>query len=308
MPEFLRELTEADTANVKHSLQLARAITPEFESYIDLGHEIIHAAATVLATDEYFADSDGPTEKWVDESGLPPTEALEMLRRATLLGDAQSGDTTAKAKAGVHRLRADHVRLRLSLLMQRNYDLGYQQVFLKRAFAAFGYVRLQIETAALVKLLSDEPLLADDWLSTWDDDSGKAFHRANSQKLAKTYESWGLKEAYSDASGHSLHPRFMNVVPGTLAARKKIPDPTQIGLSYLDIDEPGLLAFWLIRFGEIHQGLFDQLRSIYPEAPAHTFDTRQIDHYRESLSSAKLSARPHIRELQKQGYNLHGNG
>jgi hypothetical protein len=83
-----------------------------------------------------------------------------------------------------------------------------------RLTAPLGYIRLQCESIALIKLMSDNVLIAEQWATIQTDEQGKDFfnkHQSRVKVLLRTYD---LLDTYNQASGSALHSRLIGLAFG----------------------------------------------------------------------------------------------
>jgi hypothetical protein len=72
-------------------------------------------------------------------------------------------------------------------------------------------VRLQCESLALIKLMFENPLVAQEWMRILTDNDGRVFFRQYQARLKSILEAYSLAEVYDQTSGEALHSRFIGL-------------------------------------------------------------------------------------------------
>src|SRR5262245_45788687 len=72
-------------------------------------------------------------------------------------------------------------------------------------------VRLQCESLALIKLMFENPSVAQQWMSILTDNDGRGFFRQYQKRLKSILETYSLAEVYDQTSGEALHSRFIGL-------------------------------------------------------------------------------------------------
>ena len=201
--------------------------------------------------------------------GLKPEDALGYLRGATLLADPK-GRAKHDLDPAMDALRKSIgivARTYLSLRVHRDFLFGMSDLHRLRLTSAVGYLRVQSETAGLLKLTAVDPGVGREWLdmgTTPDQKAGKAFHDKWHPKIVKAIEALGLKPSYTEASNAAMHSRPGGVVRGILAG-SKLGKPGEVRLNFQEVDDYRLLLFALAPVLRFHCKILEASEVLYPE-------------------------------------------
>jgi hypothetical protein len=91
------------------------------------------------------------------------------------------------------------------------YAMAVADFLRMRVTAPYAYVRLQCESLALMKLMRQNPGIAEEWVAIETDDQGKRFFNKYKNQVKTVLQSYDLASAYDIASGSALHSRFIGL-------------------------------------------------------------------------------------------------
>ena len=121
----------------------------------------------------------------------------------------------------VERIQAKWLRGLLLTRIGVLYSTAVADLLRMHLTMPLGCVRLQCESLALVKLMSEDPAVAHQWMGIQTDQEGKAFFRRYQGRLKAILVGYALAETYDQTSGVALHSRFIGVACGYRTARRQ---------------------------------------------------------------------------------------
>src|SRR5712691_2809329 len=130
-------------------------------------------------------------------------------------------------------------------------------------------VRLQYESLALVKLMFENPSVAQQWMSIQTDKDGRTFFYQHQKRLKAILETYSLAEVYDQTSGVALHSRFIGLARGYRTARRS--DGHRITQSYImlaqefDGENPDHFMVQVFHVLHIQARIFASLKDAVPE-------------------------------------------
>ena len=297
----LIDFAKDDDYNFKRSHKVLLKLSPISLDTVELGYELLAKIPELLGETELYDRYKKALNDWAKSVGLRGNEALELLQKATLIGTPKAEDLTRKAKLALPAAIAFTLRVMLILRLQRDYLVGFAELLRLRTFTSFGTLRLQAETAALIRHMYDHPEVATEWLGTSGDVKGKKFHNKYSQPLYKLIHAWKLDAEYSEASGISQHSRFWGLAPGVLLAHKDRLNPGAVGLAFTDIEDPTILLMWFCRMLRFHAKLLRCVEELFPDIDASVFSSMDRLTFTNQVESLWALFRRRYAELKKRG-------
>jgi hypothetical protein len=137
-------------------------------------------------------------------------QTISAYPRTTPSSDAVHEELHAKLISGLLLARigalwgiavADFLRMRLTMPM--------------------ACIRLQCESLALIKMIQDNPSLAQKWQDIQADKEGRLFFREHQPRVLSILASYNLDFAYDQASASALHSRFIGLAHGFKTMRRE---------------------------------------------------------------------------------------
>jgi hypothetical protein len=101
------------------------------------------------------------------------------------------------------------------------YGAAVADLVRMRLTAPLGYVRLQCESIALLKIMSEDSSIVQQWVNIQTDKDGTAFYKKYQPRVINILKNYNLADAYNQASGAALHSRFIGVAQGYKSARRE---------------------------------------------------------------------------------------
>jgi hypothetical protein len=122
------------------------------------------------------------------------------------------------------------------------YATAVADLLRMRLTAPLGYVRLQCEAIALLKLMSEDSSIAQQWVNIQTDKDGKAFFKKHQKQVMAILSTYRLSDTYDQTSGSALHSRFIGVARGYKSTRHedghRITYQHRINVQEFDPDKP----------------------------------------------------------------------
>jgi hypothetical protein len=94
------------------------------------------------------------------------------------------------------------------------YATAVADLLRMRLTAPLGYLRLQCESIALLKLMSENSSITQQWVSIQTDKDGKAFFQKYQSSVMAILSTYNLSDIYNDTSGSALHSRLSGLARG----------------------------------------------------------------------------------------------
>jgi len=94
------------------------------------------------------------------------------------------------------------------------YGTAVADLLRMRLTAPLGYIRLQCESIALLKLMSENPSIIQAWVNIQTDKEGRGFFQKHQKRVMTILGTYNLSDIYDQTSGAALHSRFIGVARG----------------------------------------------------------------------------------------------
>ena len=150
------------------------------------------------------------------------------------------------------------------------YATAVADLLRMRLTAPLGYLRLQCESIALLKLMSENSSVIEQWVNIQTDKEGRAFFRKHQERVMAILNTYNLSDIYDQTSGSTLHSRFIGVARGYKFARYKdgscVVDSDKILAQEFDPEKPHyfmiVVIFTVLRaqaliFANLHDSIPD---------------------------------------------------
>lgn len=259
----LDQFLECDSENVPISLKNLTGIYPGSLDAIEQCAAVIEnigqAYSTVCGYDEYQQ----VVNTWAQKLDLRGNEALVLLEQATIIGSTASTDLTVTAQAAYQSAKSAIARTELILRSGRDFLFGISDLLRVRITPALGYLRLQSETFALLRLLVDQPQLGVDWLNSLRD--GQKFYGKWHSRIVETIKSLDLHHDYSRGSEMAFHVRQGGTILGTLLGSANATRAGEIRLHYQEVSDPRMFFYYFGLFLRFHRKALTHLGELFPE-------------------------------------------
>jgi len=276
-------LEDTDHENFGRNYDFVGRVTPASHEAIEAFPTYIEGAIERFFKVAGFADNEKVVGQWAERFGLPDDLAVEMLDQATLIGEAPEGDNAGQAKKDLIDSLGKWARVRLLQRLHRDFCLGVLAMLRNHAVAAMGYLRVQCETAAIVKMTADSPDVGADWWHAITIGEGRAFYRRHNKMVAKTLKRAGLYTYYDIGSSMAMHSRGAGIVHGILygGETEETDDTATIKVTFQDLDSPADIFRYFASYILAHKSIAKLVEAGLPELTAE--------------QHADLSARFHAR-------------
>jgi hypothetical protein len=187
----------------------------------DFSHELpetMNDAATIFVTfSRCFgqnAQDDEDQDRFVEvleQLNITPNELFSLIASHPVI---IHNPLIAKAKAADNNFCSRRARGFLLLLMHRCYMFAITDYFRFRVTSAIGYLRVEVEAAALMSIIRDNPMIASEWIQIDDDEKGRKFFNKHKTRIQQFLKKNHLDATWDMASGSAHHARFASIVSG----------------------------------------------------------------------------------------------
>ena len=297
----LNSLVGKDSDNIAASRQALNDIEPASLMAVEKAAEVLDNVPQLFGKICEYAKHHKVVSDWALSMGLRGEEELQLVRDAVLIGKPQASDQSEMAKESLEKAVSIISRCQLSLRLGRDFLFGTTDLLRLRITPALGYLRLQSETIAILRLLYEKPQMSEEWLASAYPDGGKPFYDKWHREILKRIRDFGLHPDYLFGTNMALHSRASGLSMGIMvgASEKEIPGQTRF--AYQEADDPGTLFFWFGMFLRFHQKLLLHLKDIFPELDSSAIDSSGLPEFlrleqtvwtkvREKHSRSKLRA------------------
>jgi hypothetical protein len=149
------------------------------------------------------------------------------------------------------------------------YATAVADLLRMRLTAPLGYVRLQCESIALLKMMSENSSIAQQWVNIQTDKDGKAFFKKHQKRVMAILSTYNLSDTYDQTSGSALHSRFIGVARGYKSTRHKdglrVTDHHMILAQEFDPNKPYYFMMNVFMVLRVQASIFANLRDTIPE-------------------------------------------
>lgn len=161
-------------------------------------------------------------------------------------------------------------------------------------------VRLQCESIALIKLMSENILAAQKWMSIQTDNDGRNFFNKYQKPPKAILQTYDLAEIYDQTSGVALHSRFIGLARGYRTTRRtdghRITDSHIILAQEFDDKNPDHFMVQVFRVLHIQARIFANLKDAIPELNDPLLLETRIPKFIERVDRLFKSFREHIKQ------------
>jgi hypothetical protein len=298
-------LLASEHNNAAATIKVLRQIEPKLVDQIDAIARFITSVANVFGESGEYDKYNKLYNEGLQGLGSDRSLAA-MLQTATIIGKAEENNPLEKTKEG--RFKAESFLVRLWLLMRfsRDFQWCVTDLLRLRLTPAKGYLRIQVETIAIMISATDSTF-AHQWLTAIAPDKGKKFFNDHHHKtIMPVVKAHNLNDLYELGSNAALHSRAAGVLHGLALARKDAP-AGHTGIMYQEMNHAIFIAGMLNFFIQSHIRLIYALRSAFPELNWSELD-KQLDALKVVASSvnAKVAGlyREHRTDIWKSEVNL----
>ena len=191
------DLLSKDSANVDTCKAFLRAVSPSIPEAISEASSLFTTLNRVYAQSQQFADHFREVKDFMKATGLDSDR--ELLERAK---------TDSSAKRVYSRFQAREARALLLMRAGVLYDWAFTDFLRMRVTGPLAYLRVQVETIALIVLMTQDPDVAHEWFEIGSDEGGKKFFRNHQSRIIKQLRDAELLAIYELASAGAVHSRL----------------------------------------------------------------------------------------------------
>ena len=182
------------------------------------------------------------------------------------------------------------------------YATAVADLLRMRLTVPLGYVRLQCESIALLKLMSENSSIAQQWVNIQTDKDGRDFFKKHQKRVMAILETYNLSEAYNQTSGSALHSRFIGLARGYKSTRHedglRVVEQHRINVQEFDPNKPHhfmiIVIFTVLRVQAL---IFASLRDVIPEINDPLLLETRIPQFIECVNRFLESARKHFAQF-----------
>jgi hypothetical protein len=163
-------------------------------------------------------------------------------------------------------------KLQRSLLLARIgvlYTMSVTDLLRMRLTGPLGYVRLQCESFALIKLMFEEPSIAQEWMAIETDKDGKAFFNKYQKRVKTILSAYNLSDTYDQTSGTASHSRFIGLARGFkhehLNDGHRVTDRHIILAQEFNSNKPDSFMLYVFKVLQVQAQIFAFLSDAVPE-------------------------------------------
>lgn len=155
-----------------------------------------------------------------------------------------------------------------------------------RVTSALAYSRIQVESLALIKLMTVSPELAEEWRDV-EPGEGWRFHSRHRGDIGQAIDELGLRFAYDQASEVALHSRFAGLAQGldVIATRGsgKLTRKFSVRAQEIDPDDPSFFLIMVLGALRNQQRLLEGLPACVPEINDPLFIETRLPNYKRAV-------------------------
>ena len=278
--EHLDPLLECDNANIEITKKCLYEIEPKSLDAIEQCAGTLDNLGILYGEKCDYDKHHAVVAEWAGNFDLNGDTALELLKSATIIGDARE-DKTDVAMESMYKAVSILAKLLLTLRLKRDFLFSISDFLRLKVTPALGYLRIQSETFGILKLLNENSKLGEEWFDSAFSSSGKSFHNKWHSQIVRVIRDFGLYDDYSRGSNMALHTRASGIAMGWLVGSNIKRKKAEIKLTYQEIDDPRQLFFWfgiLLRF---YRKALINADIIFPELSAGDFDKAGVTSFFE---------------------------
>lgn len=266
---LLKEVLELDAYNSNLSYESLRAFDPVLTETLDHVATAWSKLGNIFAAETHLTDSFENIGLAQEKLKSFSVDLLGIIEDVELLdfGIPANDKSVDVIKKEFSRIRSTLPRHWLLLRMNRDYLFGITDQLRGRISSSFSYLRLQLETAAILYLSNRNAQVTIDWWDTTGE-GGKRFHKKYSQQISEFIKiELGLKDEFDLASNIAHHPRIGGIAKGIEMGQRTEGEGVfkTTGLKYQEYDDPADLLLYLGRFVRSQARLLTRYNVFLPE-------------------------------------------
>jgi len=281
-------LSDCDANNLAESRRVLLALHRESLNAVDDCAKLLEHVGVLFGQTCKYDKYQQQLDEWLKTQSGEPAQHVKFLEQATLIGKREGHDVIANAKRALESGNAVIARTYLVLRLGRDFLFGLSDLLRLRLTSMLGYLRIQVETAAILTLISSDSAMAVDWLNTADLKRGTEFYKKHHQRIIKKLKELSLHRYYEQGSSMALHSRVLGVASGIMIG-KQIGSPGTVRLTYQEIDDHVILLLWFCVYLRAHKEIIDALPQALPELD---FDQIEVWRFEQLVESLWATLRP----------------
>jgi hypothetical protein len=208
--------------------------------------------------------------------------------------------------AVVVALLADRYRALIFARIGVFYSAAVADLLRMRLTVPLGYLRLQCESMALLKLMSEDPAITQQWAGIQSDKEGRAFFQKYQKRVMAILNTYDLSNTYDHTSGAALHSRFIGLAQGYRSRSYqdglRVIQEDRINLQEFDPENPHRFMIEVIFTVLRTQALiFANLRDAIPEINDPLLLETRFPQFIERVNQLMDRAREHFAQYFPDG-------
>ena len=281
------DVIECDEQNLRHGKENLARLHPDGLETAELVSRIFVDTADALGRVPDFVEKEAAVQAWCDEQGIPLRDAYRLFEDATLIGDVEGEDPRSEVRSQLIAVIGYYARAYMLLRLNRDYLFGFTDLLKNRVIASIGYLRIQCETFALLKLILRDPEVGVKWWNAGAGKRGRKFFDANKHDLKNIMREHDLAIYYDQASSMALHSRVAGIA---YAAQIDGIGPDESGqralrLSFQDTEDANTYFLHFTTYIRVHRIIISEFPRLFPELPDSDKRTEQIAKLRSNTAA-----------------------
>ncbi len=298
----LETFLQTDRDNLEEGLRFVAAFDAQSLPTVDLIAEVLQRAADALGAHTDLPQKEHDVAQWAKSQGLSFRDAYGLLGSATLVGQPKGPDVVGQAKTDLHAATGFVARCYLTLRLRRDFLFGMSDVLKNRVISGLGYLRLQCESLAFIRLITADNEMGSKWLGAHSGEEGQAFFKRFNSQVVEEIRRLDFYFYYDFTSANALHSRIGGVAYGVLAGgAQKQPGDRSISFVYQDMHNPVVYYLWFATYLRFHERLLSALARSQPELKANSSFLDACSTATAAVDGLWNSLRPRYIELRKAG-------
>ncbi|MDY6792876.1 MAG: hypothetical protein SWH54_16550 [Thermodesulfobacteriota bacterium] len=213
----INQLIEADEENSKQSQKLFNQFDPLLITSFDDASNLFNTFFRSFSHGARDDDTQGSISELAKKGGLTESEFKEVLdgNKPSKLADDLFNEIISNRNDFYSR----RARALLLLHAYRSYMYAATDIRRLRVGTALGFMRLEIESIALMSLFQVNNELPYRWVNLKGDQQGKAFFNKTKNNVSEFSIQFDLTVEWNLASSAAQHSRFIGLVDGLSISR-----------------------------------------------------------------------------------------
>lgn len=273
----IEELLNCDQTNAKEAVDAISGIHSDALQLTESWSKTWSAIVQAFGDECEYTSHQRVLDQWAKETGIRGHEAIELLDSATLIGSAEPGNQTDSARVALRESFQILARIQVAQRIERDYLWGLSDLLRLRITSAWGYERLQAESAGVLRLLAHDPNLASEWFGASEPECGRKFYSKYHPRIVDSLRSLGLEKDYRRGSHWALHSGVGGSSLGRVVGGNEKKQPGEIRLSFQEAKNAWALFIHFGIYLRAHRRILDHSSAFFPELSASQLEATGIE-------------------------------